>query len=89
MAIRFNQYRKERGHVFQGGYQSILLEDVSVLSGVVDYIHLNPVRAKIVPASLVMNYRWSSLPRYIKGGRFPQLIAFDWLTFLGLDDSAQ
>jgi REP element-mobilizing transposase RayT len=44
-ALRFNRFRSERGHLFQGRYQSPLVEDAAALVRVVDYIHLNPVLA--------------------------------------------
>lgn len=65
---RFNRYRNESGHLFQGRYRAILLQDENALGRVVDYIHLNPVRAKIVEPSLVANYRWSSLGSLLKAG---------------------
>jgi len=86
IATRFNRFRQEQGHLFQGRYHAILLEDRSVLSRVVDYIHLNPVRARIVEASAAMTYRWSSLGPFIKANRFSSLVACDWLTTLGLTD---
>ena len=66
-ATRFNRFRQERGHLFQGRYQSLLIEDASALARVVDYIHLNPVRAKIVPPEQVRSFRWSSLPGIVRG----------------------
>lgn len=66
-ATRFNRFRQERGHLFQGRYQSLLIEDAAALARVVDYIHLNPVRAKIVPAEQVRQFRWSSLPGIVRG----------------------
>src|SRR5476651_2071950 len=48
-ATRFNRFRGERGHLFQGRYQAILVENLSALGRVVDYLHLNPVRAGMVP----------------------------------------
>ncbi|MBP6864144.1 MAG: transposase [Candidatus Didemnitutus sp.] len=66
-ATRFNRFRQERGHLFQGRYQSVLIEDAASLGRVVDYIHLNPVRAKIVPPEQVRHYRWTSLPDLLKG----------------------
>ena len=47
-ATRFNRFRQERGHLFQGRYQAILVEDLTAMGRVVDYIHLNPVRAALV-----------------------------------------
>jgi hypothetical protein len=39
-AIRFNRFRHEVGHVFQGRYTAILLKDFDVLGAVCHYIHL-------------------------------------------------
>lgn len=66
-ATRFNRFRQERGHLFQGRYQSLLIEDAAALARVVDYIHLNPVRAKIVLPELVRSFRWSSLAGIVRG----------------------
>ena len=65
-ATRFNRFRRERGHLFQGRYQSLLIEDAAALGKVVDYIHLNPIRAKIVPPEQVKDYQWSSLAGIVK-----------------------
>lgn len=91
LAVRFNRLRGERGHLFQGRYQSLLVEDQAALAGLVDYIHLNPVRAGIVPASQVEAFRWSSLPAFVKARekRFPRLVANDWLKQRGLADDAE
>ena len=66
-ASRFNRFRKESGHLFQGRYRAILIENGEVLGKVIDYIHLNPVRARIVPVEQVQNYRWSSLGGIVRG----------------------
>ena len=66
-ASRFNRYRSESGHLFQGRYRALLIENSAVLGKVVDYIHLNPVRAKIVAADQVKSYRWSSLADIVRG----------------------
>ncbi|MDF9827369.1 hypothetical protein M2103_002168 [Ereboglobus sp. PH5-5] len=58
--------RTQNGHVFQGRYKAILLENATALSRVVDFIHLNPVRAGAVPPGLVEQYQRSSLPEFIK-----------------------
>lgn len=83
MATRFNRLRSESGHLFQGRYQALLIEDTNALARVVDYIHLNPVRAKIVIPEQVAGYRWSSLAALLKGPRPPALTAKDWLTAIG------
>ena len=53
-ATRFNRLRHECGHVFQGRYKAILIGEDRPLLGLVDYIHLNPVRAGICS--------WSTIP---------------------------
>ena len=60
-AVRFNRFRQELGHLFQGRYDAILLEDATILTRVIHYIHLNPVRATIVAPSACSTFRWSSL----------------------------
>ena len=59
-AARFNRFRNERGHVFQGRYKSLLVEAGSSVGQVGDYIHLNPVRAGIVTVGRLNTYRYSS-----------------------------
>lgn len=83
-ATRFNRFREERGHLFQGRYHALLVEDAAALSRVVDYIHLNPVRAKIVPIHQVAAFRWSSLRRYVGESAAPFFVSKDWLAQLGL-----
>lgn len=85
-ALRFNRFRSEHGHLFQGRYRSPLVEDPSALVRVVNYIHLNPVRAGIVPADRLTEFRWSSMPRFVKGPRPKWLSPSVWLNELGLAD---
>ena len=58
-ATRFNRLRKERGHVFQGRYKAILIGSDRPLLGLVDYVHLNPVRAKICTLPELKSYTLS------------------------------
>ena len=60
-ATRFNRLRTERGHIFQGRYKSQLVEGSDYLGALCHYIHLNPVRARLVPAEEVSHWPWSSL----------------------------
>jgi REP element-mobilizing transposase RayT len=87
ISTRFNRLRDERGHLFQGRYQSLLVEDFQAMARLVDYIHLNPVRAGIVTGDQVAAFRWSSLRRFVKGGRFAGLVAGDCLEAIGLKDT--
>jgi putative transposase len=59
-ANRFNRLRGVRGHLFQGRFKALLVEPGDALGQVCHYIHLNPVRAGIVPVAELTNYRWSS-----------------------------
>ncbi len=58
---RHNRFRGRHGHLFQGRYKALLIQDETHLRNVVDYIHLNPVRAQLVGAAAVGTYRPSSL----------------------------
>lgn len=55
------------GHVFQGRYQAILCDRDPYLLALVRYIHLNPVRARLVrePAE----FPWSGHRAYLDSGR--------------------
>lgn len=86
-ATRFNRKRSENGHVFQGRYRALLIEGEVALGRVVAYVHLNPVRAGIVDARHVAQFRWTSLRRFVAGERLTWLISVQWLAQLGLDDS--
>jgi REP element-mobilizing transposase RayT len=61
-AARFNRFRGEVGRPFQGRYKALHVEPGHALAQVAHYIHLNPVRAKLVTAERLGDYRWSSLP---------------------------
>ncbi len=67
-ATRFNRFTGERGHVFQGRYKSILLSEDRSLGGLIDYIHLNPVRARMQSIDDLENHALSSFSRYMRGG---------------------
>ena len=61
---RFNRRHKLNGHVFAGRYKSLIVGGSGgYLRTVCDYVHLNPVRAKLIsPDAALRSYRWSSLP---------------------------
>jgi putative transposase len=44
----FNRIHEKVGHVFQGRYKAIVCEKERYLVALIRYIHLNPVRAKLV-----------------------------------------
>ena len=47
-AAYFNRKRDRRGHLFQGRFKSILVDADEYLKHLSRYIHLNPLRAKMV-----------------------------------------
>lgn len=51
------------GHLFQGRFDSTLVDDNNYLKELIRYVHLNPVRAKIVDDP--SEYRWSSHQAYL------------------------
>lgn len=66
---RFNRFRAESGHLFQGRYQTQLVQDEVALFRLIDYIHLNPIRAGIVLPGALAEYGLSSLPSFLEGSR--------------------
>jgi REP element-mobilizing transposase RayT len=66
---RFNRRHKLFGHLFSGRYKALLVEGSGngYLRTVCDYVHLNPVRAKLLrPEQKLRDYPWSSLPELLK-----------------------
>jgi hypothetical protein len=77
-------------HVFQGHYRAELVEDESYLWTVTRYVHLNPVRARLVerPEAWV----WSSYPGYARRSRRHDWVAHgellaSWQCAFGASDS--
>ena len=66
---RFNRRHKCFGHLFSGRYKSLVVDGSGkgYLKTVCDYVHLNPVRARLLaPEEAVHRYRWSSYPLYLE-----------------------
>jgi len=47
-AVTFNKRHKRSGHLFQNRYKSVVCEEDPYLLELIRYIHLNPLRAKLV-----------------------------------------
>ena len=59
-AMRFNRRHKRHGQLFQNRYKSIICQEDIYLKELVRYIHLNPLRAKIVADISGLNrYKYS------------------------------
>jgi putative transposase len=66
---RFNRRHKCFGHLFTGRYKALIVDDSGVgwLKTVCDYVHLDPVRARLLePGQKLGRYRWSSHREYLK-----------------------
>jgi putative transposase len=66
---RFNRRHKLSGHLFSGRYKALVVDGSGngYLKKVCDYVHLNPVRAKLLRAEEPLKaFAWSSYPDYLK-----------------------
>ena len=67
-SARVNRRHQLKGHLFAGRYRSVLFDGHSneTMRAMCDYVHLNPSRANLIPASEPLrSYRWSSLREYL------------------------
>jgi putative transposase len=59
-AVTFNLKYRRHGHLFQNRYKSILCQEDTYLRELVRYIHLNPLRAGLVPDMKSLDrYPWA------------------------------
>ena len=70
----FNRRHERCGHLFQGRFKAQLIEEEGYFLEVSRYLHLNPVRARMV--SHPAEWPWSSYPGYRRASR-----ALDWVTY--------
>lgn len=66
--IRLNNRHALVGHVLSGRYKAQLIEGGGngYLRTACDYVHLNPIRAKLLePEDRLLAYPWSSFPLYL------------------------
>ena len=73
----FNVKRARSGHLFQGRYKAILVEIDEYAKELSRYIHLNPVRAKMVKTP--EEYEWSSYRFYIGETKPPKWLYRDFI----------
>jgi REP element-mobilizing transposase RayT len=72
---RFNFRHSHKGHLFQGRYKSILVQNDAYLLQLSCYIHRNPLRAGIVRR--LADFRWSSYLAYAYGRKAPKWLQTD------------
>jgi len=70
-SIWFNRRYRVSGHVFQGRYKAFLVQEGAYLVELSRYLHLNPVRGRVLGAgdptkrrARLRSYRWSSYRGY-------------------------
>jgi putative transposase len=80
---RFNRRHQQFGHLFSGRYKALVVDGSGdgYLKTVCDYVHLNPVRAKLIaPDQKLEAFGWSSYPHYLaKPGQRPGWLRVDRL----------
>ena len=73
----FNLKHQRSGHLFQGRYKAILVDIDEYAKRLSRYIHLNPVRAKMVDRP--EEYRWSSYQYYVGQKKSPGWLVTDFI----------
>lgn len=72
---RFNTRHRRSGHLFQGRFKSMVVENDAYLMQLSCYIHRNPMRAGIV--NDLTDYRWSSYLAYAYGRKAPEWLSMN------------
>ena len=63
--MRYNKYRQDSGHIFQGRFKSIVVENDHRMGSLTHYIHLNPVRAGICKMEELGAYSYGSFAQLL------------------------
>ncbi|MFP4088359.1 MAG: hypothetical protein ACLFUL_16395, partial [Desulfobacteraceae bacterium] len=72
---RFNNRHSRAGHLFQGRFKSMVVENDTYVVEHSCYIHRNPLRAGMVER--LIDYPWSSYPVYAYGRKGPEWLKTD------------
>jgi len=59
-AVSYNKRHSRVGHLFQNRYKSILCDKDEYLFRLIRYIHLNPVKAKLISINELDTHKWTS-----------------------------
>lgn len=75
-SVYFNRRHRQSGHLFQGRYKAFLVEEGNYLLGLSRYVHLNPVRGRVLGRgspkerrARLRAYHWSSYRAYAGLGK--------------------
>jgi hypothetical protein len=74
---RLNDKHLRSGHLFQGRFKSIVVQNDAYLLQLSCYIHRNPLRAGVVKR--LAGYRWSSYRAYAYGKQTPQWLSTEFI----------
>jgi REP element-mobilizing transposase RayT len=74
-AQAFNRRHKRKGHLYQGRFDSRLVQQETYFLNVLRYVVLNPVRANMVAEP--DGYRWTSYPATVGAAPAPPWLAVD------------
>ena len=88
-ALRFNGFREEHGHVFQGRYQAKRTPSGFDASRVIDYVHLNHVRGGILKVEDLPLSPLSSISLLMNPSRRGIFRIQEGLRFIGYPDNAE
>jgi putative transposase len=92
--VRFNRRNGRVGHVFQGRFKSLLVDEDEYLLPLSRYIHLNPIRTGqfkgadfATKTEYLKKYPWSSFPGYCYLRKRNKHIDYGWFmnTYFGED----
>jgi putative transposase len=70
--VYYNKKWKKSGHVFQGRYKAILIDKDEYIQQVSRYIHLNPIKAKLI--EIPEDYEWSSCKYFVRQKEKPKYL---------------
>jgi REP element-mobilizing transposase RayT len=89
-ATRFNQYRKESGHVFQGRYRYVVAPTLTAAARMFDYVHLNHIRKGLADLQTLEDSRDNSLYLLRRiSERPPFSLELGLRRFTGYEDDAE
>jgi len=73
---RFNARHKVWGHLFQGRYKALPVDQGEYFRTVADYIHLNPARAHAfdLKGGNLTDFKWSSFCGYMRPAKRPEFL---------------
>jgi REP element-mobilizing transposase RayT len=94
--VRFNRRNNRTGHVFQGRFKSLLVQEDEYLLPLSRYIHLNPIRTRQlrdadfqIKSEYLKKYPWSTFTGYCYLRKRNKHIDYGWLlnTYFGGDNA--